>query len=588
MADNELTIRISAATDEFVKKVDDAKTKVRSLSAQMAEIDKQLKTESVDRVGKLTEKLDLAKRAAQMAAKEVDFYGKEIADITAKAGSAAEMTDKQRKKVLELSEKMAQAQQRANTFAQQVDQLGQELQDTGSAAEDTAEKIEDTGKAADDAGQSTLKFGDIIKADLISSAIKKGLSVVLDIFKSIASAAISAVKGVGKFIGETIELAKNMEETKSKVAAVFGEQGQKQIEDWASNAAHDFHTTKQSAMEAASAFGNILLNMGMAQKQAQSYSQELVLVAAAQADFNNMETVEVLDKIQSALAGNYKGLQSLGIVIKETDIQERALANTRKENADQLTDMEKKEAALQIILEKSAFAVQKYEENSGSLVSMQGELKAKLEDVKTEIGTRLYPVAENIFQKIIEFTNTQQFTDLLDTIYDSFSTIGDAVLEFINSGKLDEYIQWMTDNLPHLGEKITEIAGKVADIVSSIWDAIEAFKQWKETTKENIRTGLENSGLFHNLPTQSRASGGYVSAGQIYQVNDDHARRREMFIPAVSGYILNGRDTEKVVNNTATYGDTIVYVNSYGTNAAEIAEEIGVELNRKLRLSGAG
>ena len=69
MADNELALRISTKTDEFVKKIEDAKTKVRSLSMQMAEIDKQLKTESVDRVQKLSEKLDLAKRASAAAAK---------------------------------------------------------------------------------------------------------------------------------------------------------------------------------------------------------------------------------------------------------------------------------------------------------------------------------------------------------------------------------------------------------------------------------------------------------------------------------------------------------------------------------------
>ena len=60
MADNELAIRISAKTDEFVKKIQDAQTKVRSLSQQMSEIDKQMKTESVDRVQKLSEKLELA------------------------------------------------------------------------------------------------------------------------------------------------------------------------------------------------------------------------------------------------------------------------------------------------------------------------------------------------------------------------------------------------------------------------------------------------------------------------------------------------------------------------------------------------
>ena len=64
-----------------------------------------------------------------------------------------------------------------------------------------------------------------------------------------------------------------------------------------------------------------------------------------------------------------------------------------------------------------------------------------------------------------------------------------------------------------------------------------------------------------------------------------------MFIPNVDGYILNGNDTQRVINNSTnnsrSYGDLNVYVNSYGTDAATIADEIGAAVNRKLRISGA-
>ena len=475
------------------------------------------------------------------------------------------------------------------TYRKEIKYLEDQLK-TATLEQDRAlEKVIAFKDAEEETAGSTSRLGDIIKGNLISSAITKGLSTLVDMLKSVASFAIQAAKGVANFIGETINLAKDMEETKSKVAAVFGEDGQKQIEEWASNASHDFHTTQQAAMEAVSAFGNIMLNMGMAKEEAQKYSEELVLVAAAQADFNNLETTEVLDKITSALAGNYKGLQSLGIVLKEADIAEQALIDTGKKEASELTDLEKKQAALEIIIQKSTFAVQKYEENTGSLVSMQAELKSKLTDVKTEIGERLYPVAERIFARIIEFTNTQQFTDLLNTIYNAFDQIANAVMNFISTGQLESYIQWLTDNLPNLGQRIMEVAGKVADIVNNIWNAIAAFNQWKETTRENITTGLENSGLFHNLPGQSQASGGPVSAGRMYQVNDDAGRRTEWFIPAQNGYILNGNQTDRIVNNSSSqnFGSINIYVNSYGMSVAEVADELGTAFQNKLRMSGA-
>lgn len=562
-----LTIEIGANTTKFTTAMKEIDNEAKNISKNLKIVDDTLKTNSQNAEAAAS-KLQLLKDAYKNASQRVEA----IQDAIKK-----------------LNREYANNKSNEN-YRKEIKYLEDQLK-TATLEQDRAlEKVLAFKDAEEETAVSTTRLGDIIKGNLISTVITKGIGLLVDLLKSVASYAIQAAKSAVNFVGETIDLAKNMEETKSKVAAVFGEDGQKQIEEWASNAAHDFHTTQQAAMEAVSAFGNIMLNMGMATDEAQKYSEELVLVAAAQADFNNLETTEVLDKITSALAGNYKGLQSLGIVLKDADISERALLDTGKAEADQLTDLEKKQAALEIIIEKSTFAVQKYNENTGSLVSMQAELKAKFTDVKTEIGERLYPVAEKIFNRIIEFTNTEQFSNLLDTIYASFDTIADAVSDFVSDGRLEQYIQWLTDNLPNLGQRIMDVAGKVADIVSSIWNAIDAFRQWKEETRENIVTGLENSGLFNNLPGQSQASGGPVRAGQMYRVNDDAGRRTEMFVPAQNGYILNGNQTDRIVNNSTSQsfsGGINIYVNSYGMNVAEVADELGTAIQNKLRMSGA-
>ena len=559
-----LTIEIGANTTKFSTEMNKVQKEASTISKDLKTVNDSLKLDPSN-VAKTADKLKLLQEAANNASKKVS---------TIKAGIEAlnkQYTDKSSKE-----------------YTEQLNKLERQLESATREQELATNKLKDFQNAADGAGGGASRLSDIIKGNLISSAITGGISLLVDALKTAAKFAVDAAKKVANFVVESIDLAKEMEETKSKVSAVFGEEGQKQIEEWASNAAHDFHTTKQAAMEAAASFGNIMTNMGMATDEAQKYSEQLVLVAAAQADFNNLPTQDVLDKIQSALAGNYKGLQSLGIVLKEADITERALLDTGKEQADQLTDLEKKQAALEIIIEKSSDAVKKYDENTGSLVSMQGELSAKFQDIKTEIGERLYPVAEEFFKKIIDFTNTEEFSDLLDTIYDSVSDIADSVLEFVNSGQMQEWIQWLTDNLPTLGDKISDVAGKIVDIVDGIWNFIEAIKNWKTTVTEK----MEETGWFKNLPTAppSYASGGYARAGQMYQVNDDAGHRTEMFVPNVNGYILNGNDTQKVINNTnnsRTYGALNVYVTSYGTDAASIAEELGAAVNQKLRMAGS-
>ena len=228
---------------------------------------------------------------------------------------------------------------------------------------------------------------------------------------------------------------------------------------------------------------------------------------------------------------------------------------------------------------------------------MQGELQAKLTDIKTEIGERLYPVAEKIFNKIIEFTNTEEFSTLLNTIYDSVDKIANSVLEFINSGRLETYIQWLTDNLPTLGTKISEVAGKISDTIDKAWSLVDALSNvWSAVSDrggENLDSWLAQGRQYGGGGgwIGNRASGGSVSAGRMYRVNDDAGRRTEWFIPSQNGYVLNGNQTDRImnsVNNSRNFSGGIqIYVNSYGMNVAEVADELGAAFQQKIRMSGA-
>ena len=558
-----ITIEIGADNKKFNTAMREIDDEAKNISKNLKIVDDTLKTNGTNAEASAA-KLNLLKDAYKNSSAKVEAINEAITKLNKKFSD----------------------NKSSEEYRTQLSKLQTALQTATLEQDNALEKVVAFKEAEEETGESTSRLSDIIKGNLISDVITKGIGILVDLLKSAAQMAWDAVKNVASFIGETIKLAQNMEETKSKVAAVFGEEGQKQIEEWSQNAAHDFHTTQQSAMEAAASFGNIMTNMGMATDEAMKYSEQLVLVAAAQADFNNLETTEVLEKITSALAGNYKGLQSLGIVLKEADIEERALLETGKQEADQLTDQEKKQAALNIIIEKSTTAIEKYSENTGSLVSMQAELKAKLQDVKTQIGERLYPVAEKLFQKIIDFTNTEQFSTLLETLYDAFEDVANAVLNFVNDGRVESFISDLQANLPTVGEKIQEMGTKIAETIDNVWNLINALNElWSNLTDRGGRT-LET---LEEGRTYGRASGGPVEAGKMYRVNDDAGHRTEWYIPGQDGYILNGNQTDRIVNNnnSRTVGNVNIYVNSYGTNVAEVADELGAAMNRKLRMSGA-
>ncbi len=64
----------------------------------------------------------------------------------------------------------------------------EEMDETGKETEETADDVEDVGEEAEETGEKALKLGDIIKANLISDAIKGGISALADGVKAVGSA----------------------------------------------------------------------------------------------------------------------------------------------------------------------------------------------------------------------------------------------------------------------------------------------------------------------------------------------------------------------------------------------------------------
>jgi hypothetical protein len=106
---------------------------------------------------------------------------------------------------------------------------------------------------------------------------------------------------------------------------------------------------------------------------------------------------------------------------------------------------------------------------------------------------------------------------------------------------------------------------------------------------QTIINGITNftTGLF-----RGRAGGGKGYANMPYLVGDDAQNRPEIFIPNTDGRFLNGDQTERILNNISnnnsrTFGDVNIYVNSYGTSVSEVADELGTAFLNRIRMSGA-
>lgn len=134
-------------------------------------------------------------------------------------------------------------------------------------------------------------------------------------------------------------------------------------------------------------------------------------------------------------------------------------------------------------------------------------------------------------------------------------------------------------------------------LAARVWEIVHNIVNGVDYAGNSVNDGpwqRNNFFGFSNWPyssggeSGSYASGGIVSVGQILRVNDDAGHRVEAFIPSTDGYILNGNQVDRIVNNNnqRTVGDVNVYVSSYGMDLTTVSEELGNAIQNKLRSSG--
>ena len=113
-----------------------------------------------------------------------------------------------------------------------IEQLGSTI---SGAADQMIDAFGDVEDGLDDTGDAALKTGDIIKANLLSEAIKNGVQKLGDVLRDTASRAIEVAggmdKGVRKIASATNASAEDMENLKDVIKAIYGDNFGESAED---------------------------------------------------------------------------------------------------------------------------------------------------------------------------------------------------------------------------------------------------------------------------------------------------------------------------------------------------------------------
>ncbi len=221
-----------------------------------------------------------------------------------------------------------------------------------------------------------------------------GLTSKLARFAKVGALAAAAAAGMAVKLGvDAIGAASDLNETVSKTEQIFGRNA-KALDKWSDGAARAFGQSKRQALDAASTFGIFGSSAGLTGRGLTDFSKRFTELSGDLASFNNTSPEQAIEAIGAAMRGESEPIRKYGVLLDDATLRNRALKMGLIDTVkNALTPQQKALAASQEILAQTGKAQGDFARTSEGLANQQRILKAQFENVKTEIGQKLLPVA---------------------------------------------------------------------------------------------------------------------------------------------------------------------------------------------------
>jgi len=209
--------------------------------------------------------------------------------------------------------------------------------------------------------------------------------------------------------------------------------------------------SSQDILELEAAYADFATSAGIAKPDIAANAEELAKTALALAQVHDEDPSTILDAIGKAAGGATKSLKPYGVDVSEAAVNQRALADTGKESAKQLTEQEKTAARVSLILEAFSPIVDEVTSGTGDLAQKQDELGAKFETTMGKIGAGV----EGPLSDVLDFINDE--VDAIPGAIEGWNMLGDAIVSNAQDAvaplaRLNDLLNEIAFNLTHIGQ----------------------------------------------------------------------------------------------------------------------------------------
>lgn len=331
----------------------------------------------------------------------------------------------------------------------------------------TADAVEDTGDAMEEAGRQGVRFGDLIKANVISDFIVDGLREIASAAKDMAA---SFVQSAADVRAETAQYAQT-----------FGELAG-EADDAIQQVADSANTLPSLLKPAATSIYAFARSSGADTAQAMDLMAQSMQVAVDAAAYYDRSLSDVTETLQSFLKGNYENDAALGISATEATRNAQAFEMFGKEFND-LTEIQKQQALLQMVVDAQELsgAMGQAAREADGWQNVQGNLNEAWRQFSAVKGEAMLDALIPAMQEV---------TGLLTGLTDGSLSAGQA---------LQQAFGYISQQAGQLVAQLPSITSSLGGLGANLWNGLSAILPQIEQAGLQLIDALK-TGIANNYP----------------------------------------------------------------------------------------
>ena len=205
-------------------------------------------------------------------------------------------------------------------------------------------------------------------------AIGKGAVAV---GKTVATGLAVGATAMAGLTAKALSLGGELEQNMGGSEAVFGKFADK-VQSKAKEAFSNMGLSTSDYLATANKMGALFQGAGFSIEESMGLSSDAMQRAADVASIMGISTEDAMEAVAGAAKGNFTMMDNLGVAMNDTTLQAYALEKGINKSTSEMTNQEKVGLAMEMFMEKTAYAAGNYAKENETLAGSLGTAKAAL------------------------------------------------------------------------------------------------------------------------------------------------------------------------------------------------------------------